>query len=55
MLVPGHDQPMVLRDGVPVRLNRPDAAIIAIMGETITDRTEFDLAGPAGGSGDGPE
>ncbi|WP_158744070.1 MBL fold metallo-hydrolase [Acidisphaera sp. L21] len=49
LLVPGHDQPMVLQDGVPTRLGRADAAIIAIMGETLTDRTEFDLAGPPGG------
>lgn len=47
VVLPGHDQPMVLRDGVPVRLGRADAAIIAIMGEDLADRTEFDLAGPA--------
>ncbi len=47
LLLPGHDQPMVLRDGVPTRVGRPDAAIIAIMGEDLAERTEFDLAGPA--------
>lgn len=47
VLLPGHDQPMVLQAGVPVRMGRPDAAIIAIFGADIADRTEFDLAGPA--------
>ncbi len=46
VLLPGHDQPMVLRDGVPVRMGRADAAILAVLGDTIAERTEFDLAGP---------
>jgi len=47
VLVPGHDQPMMQRNGVPERIGRADAAIIAIMGDDLVDRTEFDLAGPA--------
>ena len=47
VLLPGHDQAMVLRDGIPVRMNRVDAAIIAIMGTDIADRVEINLAGPS--------
>lgn len=46
VVLPGHDQPMVLQDGVPTRTGRADAAIIAILGDDLAGRTEFDLAGP---------
>jgi N-acyl homoserine lactone hydrolase len=46
VLVPGHDQLMVLHGGVPERTGRVDAAIIAIMGEDLAERTDFDLTGP---------
>ena len=46
ILVPGHDQPMALEAGIPTRIGRTDAAILAIMGDTIGERTEFDLAAP---------
>ena len=49
VVLPGHDLPMVLEDDVPVRTGRHDAAIIAILGSDMADRTVFDLAGPLTG------
>ena len=46
IVVTGHDLPMVLQDGVPRRIGRQTAAILGLFGETIAERTRFDLAGP---------
>jgi N-acyl homoserine lactone hydrolase len=43
VLVPGHDLPMVLRDGVPTYLGEREAGIRAWMGETLEQTTEFSI------------
>lgn len=45
IVVPGHDLPMMLDHDVPVRIGRQEAAIAAIFGEDVEDRTMFPLAG----------
>ena len=47
IVLPGHDLPMVLEDGVPRRLGRQGAGIAAIFGEDVRERTVFDLSGPS--------
>ena len=46
MVLPGHDMPMMLDGDTPVRTGKQDAAIIAILGSDIAERTVFDLADP---------
>jgi glyoxylase-like metal-dependent hydrolase (beta-lactamase superfamily II) len=46
IVIPGHDLPMRLEDGRPLRLGRQEAGITAIFGEDIGRRTTFSLAEP---------
>jgi N-acyl homoserine lactone hydrolase len=45
IVVPGHDLPMRLEADVPHRIGRQEAAIAAIFGEDVEDKTMFDLSG----------
>lgn len=45
VLVPGHDLPMVLREGRPSLLGQRRAGIQAFFGETLKEATLFDLTG----------
>jgi glyoxylase-like metal-dependent hydrolase (beta-lactamase superfamily II) len=47
ILVPGHDVPMVVENGVPRALSRQTAGIKAWLGDTLQDMTHIPLA-PAG-------
>lgn len=44
VVLPGHDLPMVLEDGVPVRMGRQEAGIIALFGGSVDEHTDFPLA-----------
>lgn len=46
IVVPGHDLPMRLENGRPIRLGQREAGIAAIFGEDIDERTTIDLAEP---------
>jgi hypothetical protein len=43
VLVPGHDLPMILKDGDPVYLTEREAAIRAWMGDDLDRTTIFSL------------
>lgn len=46
VLVPGHDLPMVLKDGAPTYLGEREAGIRAWFGETLEKTTEFSIVLP---------
>jgi N-acyl homoserine lactone hydrolase len=46
ILVPGHDVPMILDDGVPAPLAARAAGISGWFGETLDELMLFDIAGP---------
>jgi hypothetical protein len=43
LLVPGHDMPMVLRDGAPVFVGKREAAITSWFGDDLDTMTRFEL------------
>lgn len=43
LLVPGHDMPMLLRDGTPEFVGRREAAITAWFGDSLEQTTRFEL------------
>jgi glyoxylase-like metal-dependent hydrolase (beta-lactamase superfamily II) len=43
LLVPGHDMPMVLRDGKPAFVGKREAAITAWFGDDLDSVTRFEL------------
>jgi len=45
IVIPGHDLPMVLADGQPRPIGRHGAGVVAILGDTIEQRTVFALGG----------
>jgi hypothetical protein len=46
-LVPGHDIPMVLKDGVPTYIEGRRAGLAAWFGEKLETTTLFELKAPA--------
>jgi hypothetical protein len=43
LLVPGHDMPMVLRDGKPAYVGKREAAITSWFGDDLATMTRFEL------------
>jgi glyoxylase-like metal-dependent hydrolase (beta-lactamase superfamily II) len=43
LLIPGHDMPMVLKDGMPTYIGRREAAIAAWRGDDLDQITTYDL------------
>jgi len=43
LLIPGHDMPMALKDGVPAYIGRREAAIAAWQGDDLDQITSYDL------------